>query len=61
MTSRCCAHFSRSVLLTTLGSVETVTSSCDLEYGCTWTDGCAKNGDRRPGPDLCVYYFTIII
>lgn len=55
MTYRCCAHFSKSVLLTTLGSVETVTSLCDLEFGNTWTDGCAKNRDRRPGSDLCIY------
>lgn len=35
MTCRCCAHFSKSVLLTTLESVETVTSLCGLEFGRT--------------------------
>lgn len=54
MTSRCSAHFSKSVLLTTLGSVEMVASLYDLEFKSISTDGCVKHRDRSLEPDLCI-------
>lgn len=52
MTSRCCTHFSKSILLTTLESVEMFASLYDLEFGSISTDGCVKHRNRRPGTDL---------
>lgn len=54
MTSRCCAHFSKSILLTTLGSVDMYTSlymilNSDRSIS---TNGCVKHRDQRPGTDL---------
>lgn len=52
MTSCCSAHFSKSILFTTLGSVEMVVSLCDLEFRSISTYGCVKHRDRRRGTDL---------